>query len=69
MTAYKGFKFRLYPTKEQQNNQQNAGLLPVCVQPHAGTQNQSIQAAQRELQLHWDAESAPRDEEVSAVAC
>lgn len=26
-------------------NQQNAGLLPVCVQPHAGTQNQSIQAA------------------------
>ena len=59
MTAYKGFKFRLYPTKEQ----------PVCVQPHAGTQNQSIQAAQRELQLHWDAESAPRDEEVSAVAC
>ena len=58
MTAYKGFKFRLYPTKE-----------PVCVQPHAGTQNQSIQAAQRELQLHWDAESAPRDEEVSAVAC
>lgn len=49
-------------------NQQNAGLLPVCVQPHAGAQNQSIQAAQGELQLHWDAESASRDEEVSAVA-